>query len=443
MNPFTPLPVALLAGGLATRLRPLTDVIPKSLVAVNGEPFIAHQLRNLRHAGLQRVVILCGHLGEQIAAYVGDGAQFGLDVDYVHDGPVLLGTAGAIKRALPRLGPAFFTLYGDSYLTCDYLGIQARFLSDGRQALMTVYRNEGLFDASNVVWDGEIRIYDKQNKRHDMRHIDYGLGLFHASAFDDVPEGKPADLSALYQRRLSNSQLVGVEVFERFYEIGSLAGINDLSSFLLSHPLPRLATEPTMSFADQFLAESIQIINKIDRSKVEAMADHLAATRTRSGRLFILGVGGSAGNAAHAVNDFRKITGIETYAPTDNVSELTARTNDDGWASIFANWLKVSRLRKDDTLLILSVGGGNLEKNVSPNLVEAIKLAKDVGATILGIVGKDGGYAGQHADVAVIIPTVNADHITPHQESFQAVVWHLLVSHPKLKASQTKWESVQ
>ncbi len=196
-----------------------------------------------------------------------------------------------------------------------------------------------------------------------------------------------------------------------------------------------------MSYAQQHLKEAADIISRIDTGAIEDMATLLARVKADSGRLFFLGVGGSAGNCSHAVNDFRKIAGIECYAPTDNVSELTARTNDEGWASVFVEWLKVSRLRPSDALFIFSVGGGNLEKNISPNLVEAIKFAKSVGARITGVVGRDGGYTAQMADVCLIVPTVNPDTVTPHSEAFQAVVWHLLVSHPKLKASQTKWES--
>ena len=196
-----------------------------------------------------------------------------------------------------------------------------------------------------------------------------------------------------------------------------------------------------MSYALQHLKEASEIIEKIDVAAIEKMADLLATVKTEGGRIFFLGVGGSAGNCSHAVNDFRKIVGIECYAPTDNVSELTARTNDDGWASVFVEWLKVSKLIAKDALFIFSVGGGNLEKNISPNLVEAIKLAKTVGAKVTGVVGRDGGYTSQAADACVIIPTVNPDTITPHSEAFQAVVWHLLVSHPKLKVNQTKWES--
>ena len=197
-----------------------------------------------------------------------------------------------------------------------------------------------------------------------------------------------------------------------------------------------------MTFTQQFLEETVQIVKKIDTQAVDRLVALLAATRGAGGRLFILGVGGSAGNASHAVNDFRKITGIEAYAPTDNVSELTARTNDEGWSTVFERWLRVSRLRADDMLLIFSVGGGSLEKQVSPNLVEALKYARSVGAKIGGIVGRDGGYTAQVADACVLIPVVNAAHITPHSEAFQAVVWHLLVSHPDLKQEQTKWESV-
>jgi D-sedoheptulose 7-phosphate isomerase len=198
-----------------------------------------------------------------------------------------------------------------------------------------------------------------------------------------------------------------------------------------------------MGFAQEYLAEAIQVIGKLDREQIEKMADLLAETRSRAGRLFVLGVGGSAANASHAVNDFRKICGLEAYAPTDNVAELTARTNDDGWASVFADWLVGSRLREGDLVLVFSVGGGNLERNVSPNLVKALQLAKERRARIIGVVGRDGGYTAQVADACAIIPTVNGTHVTPHTEAFQAVVWHLLVSHPKLKTAQTKWESLR
>jgi D-sedoheptulose 7-phosphate isomerase len=196
-----------------------------------------------------------------------------------------------------------------------------------------------------------------------------------------------------------------------------------------------------MRYAQQHLEEAAEIIRRLDVDAIETMADLLARVKEEGGRVFFLGVGGSAGNCSHAVNDFRKIVGIESYAPTDNVSELTARTNDEGWSSVFVEWLRVSRLHARDALFVLSVGGGNLEKNISPNLVEAVKLARSVGARIMGVVGRDGGYTAREADACVIVPTVNPDTVTPHSEAFQAVVWHLLVSHPKLKAQQTKWES--
>jgi len=195
------------------------------------------------------------------------------------------------------------------------------------------------------------------------------------------------------------------------------------------------------TFTQQFLAEAKEVIDGLDAPAIERAASLLAQTRTVGGRLFILGVGGSAANASHAVNDFRKIAGIEAYAPTDNVSELTARVNDEGWQTVFESWLRVSRLRSQDLVLVFSVGGGNLEKNVSPNLVAALQYAKTVGARIIGIVGRDGGHTAKVADVCILIPTVNPDHITPHAEAFQAVVWHLLVSHPAVKQQQTKWES--
>lgn len=199
----------------------------------------------------------------------------------------------------------------------------------------------------------------------------------------------------------------------------------------------------TESFTKKFLDESVALINKLDAASIEATAEGLASVRNGGGRLFILGVGGSAGHASHAVNDFRKICGFEAYAPTDNVSELTARVNDEGWDTCFSEWLKGSRLRKGDALLVFSVGGGNREKNVSVNLVRSLELAREVGAKIFGIVGRDGGYTKQVADACVLIPVISPDRTTPHTEGFAAVVWHLLVSHPALQKSATKWESVK
>lgn len=198
-----------------------------------------------------------------------------------------------------------------------------------------------------------------------------------------------------------------------------------------------------MTFVKNHLNEAIEIINKIDNNTIEEIVNIIFETRESKGRIFFLGVGGSAGNCSHAVNDFRKIINIESYAPTDNVSELTARVNDEGWDTIFSNWLIVSNLKKNDLIFIFSVGGGSLEKNISPNLVEALKYAKKVGSKVVGIVGKDGGYTARVGDAVLVIPVVNILSITPHTEAFQAVIWHLIVSHPKLKINQTKWESTK
>jgi len=197
-----------------------------------------------------------------------------------------------------------------------------------------------------------------------------------------------------------------------------------------------------MSYAEVYLHEAAEIIRRLDTTAIERVASLLAQVKADGGRLFFLGVGGSAANCAHAVNDFRKIVGIECYAPTDNVAELTARTNDDGWASVFSEWLKVSRLLPRDALFILSVGGGDAERNISPNLVRAMELATQIGAKVTGIVGRDGGFTARVADACVIVPTVNPETITPHSEGFQALIWHLLVSHPLLRETRTKWEAV-
>jgi len=430
------LPVAILAGGLATRLRPITQTIPKSMVEVAGEPFVAHQLRYLRAQGVQDVVLCIGHLGEQVQAFVGDGSRFGLRVRYSPDGPVLLGTGGALCQALPLLGSAFFVLYGDSYLPIDFRQVQQAWAGSGRPALMTVLRNEGRWDRSNVEFEGgSIRQYNKKVSTPAMQAIDYGLSVLEAQLLHDWTDKVAFDLADLLHELSVSDRLAAFEVHQRFYEIGSHEGLRETTIHLQE-------TRAMTSYSRQHLDEAVSIIAALDVAAIERMAEMLAALRQREGRLFFLGVGGSAGNCSHAVNDFRKIVGIESYAPTDNVSELTARTNDEGWSTIFSEWLKVSRLGADDAVFVFSVGGGNLEKNVSPNLVTALQHAKSVGAAVLGVVGRDGGYTAQVADACVIIPTVNPETITPHSEAFQAVVWHLLVSHPLLKARQTKWESV-
>jgi N-acetyl-alpha-D-muramate 1-phosphate uridylyltransferase len=231
-HPVCMLPVAILAGGLATRLHPVTQTIPKALVAINGEPFLAHQLRLLQRSGVQRVVLCIGFLGEQIREYAGDGRRFHLDIDYSADGPRLLGTAGAIRQALGRLGPEFLVLYGDSYLPCDYHAVEQAFQQSGKSGLMTVFRNEGQWDASNVEFDsGRILAYDKTARTSRMRYIDYGLGAFRATAFSGLPD-QPSDLASVYQNLLAAGDLAGFEVRDRFYEIGSFQGVRDLEQLL-------------------------------------------------------------------------------------------------------------------------------------------------------------------------------------------------------------------
>ena len=206
---------------------------------------------------------------------------------------------------------------------------------------------------------------------------------------------------------------------------------------------PDLSFNMYQDYINSYFSEVQDIVSKIDKDSVEKVIENLVEVRKNGGRLFFIGVGGGAGNATHAVNDFRKLAGMESYAPTDNSSELTARVNDDGWNTVFANWLKGSRLNSKDAVFVFSVGGGNLEKNISSNIVEALKLAKSVGARVLGVVGRDGGYTKQVADACVVVPTVNPETVTPHTESFQAVIWHLIVSHPGFKTSEMKWESTK
>ena len=230
---YRPFPIAILAGGVATRLRPLTEMIPKALLDINGEPFIAHQLRLLRANGIERVVVCAGHLGEMIQECLGDGARFGLKVDYSFDGPRLLGTAGAIKKALPLLGGSFFVLYGDTYLPCDYRAIQAEFEKRGKLGLMTVFRNDNQWDSSNVEFsDRRILAYDKTHHTPQMHHIDYGLGVFHQSALTAVRPGEPWDLASLYQNLLERGQLAAYEVDQRFYEIGTFVGLEETRRYL-------------------------------------------------------------------------------------------------------------------------------------------------------------------------------------------------------------------
>lgn len=232
-----PFPVAILAGGLATRMRPLTETIPKSLLPVAGQPFLHHQLALLQRQGAAHAVLCVGYLGERIREAFGDGKRYGLELDYSFDGPVLLGTGGAIRQALPKLGDSFFVLYGDSYLPIDFRQVAQSFQESGRAGLMTVFRNEGRFDASNVWFEnGEIRVYDKQHRRSEMRHIDYGLSLFRAEVFRSYPEGEAFDLATVMQDLVRKSEMAGYETTERFYEIGSPQGLEELETYLRRRP---------------------------------------------------------------------------------------------------------------------------------------------------------------------------------------------------------------
>lgn len=432
------LTAAILAGGLSKRLRPMTDHVPKALIPVAGRPFVEHQLRLLSSRGISHVVLCVGHLGEMIRDAIGNGVRFGLDVEYVFDGPRLLGTAGALRNALPLLGNPFFVLYGDSYLDIDYRDVHKKFLQAGKLGLMTVWRNGNRWDRSNVLFrEGQIIRYDKRSPTPEMRHIDYGLGVLSSAALDFIPAGKPCDLADAYTELVRKQELAAYEVNNRFYEIGSLRGVKETERYLSRKG------SPALPYSLLYLREADRIIGQINGRVIEKMVHLLANLRSHRGRLFILGVGGGAGNATHAVNDFRKLTGIESYAPTDNVCELTARVNDEGWETVFVEWLKTSRLNKKDMIFVLSVGGGSIEHHISLNLVRSLRYSKKVGAKIIGIVGRDGGYTAEVADACAIIPIVNTSTVTPHTEAFQSLILHLLVSHPLLQLKMAKWESVR
>lgn len=379
--------VAVLCGGKGTRLAPLTDDLPKYLVDVCGQPFAQRQMALLKRNGYEDVVLLVGHLGDRIRAVVGDGSAWGMRVRYSDDGYVPLGADGAIKKALPMLGEAFFVLYGDSYLDCDYQEIEQVFRDSGEDALLTTYKS-----------------------------VDYGLRAF----------------------RRYPAQMIRTSYHPmpcRWMEVGSHEGLAEVRKLFESRSglhFQKASLQPPL-FARQYLDETREILGRLDHDAIERMASALAALRNRGGRLFVLGNGGSAANASHAVNDFRKIAGIEAYAPMDNVAELTARTNDDGWETTFAAWLRVSRLEPFDAVLVLSVGGGSAP--VSQNIFRAVSYARDKGTPVLGIVGRDGGRTAEVASACVLIPTVDEERVTPHAEEMQSVVLHLLVSHPLLKRS--------
>jgi D-sedoheptulose 7-phosphate isomerase len=288
-----------------------------------------------------------------------------------------------------------------------------------------------LFDGTKVIR------YDKRAPTPDMRYIDYGLGILTPDVLAGSGDADRFDVADIYAALAATGRLAGYEVTRRFYEIGTPSGLAELDAYLKG------AEMGVSDYTKHYYEEVTAVARGIDQAQVDQMIDILVDARNNRGRLFILGVGGGAGHAGHAVNDFRKICGLEAYAPTDNVSELTARVNDDGWSTVFANWLEGSRIGENDVVMVFSVGGGNAEKNISANIVEALKVAKSVGARVIGVVGRDGGYTREVADACVVVPTVNPATVTPHTEAFQAVVWHGMVSHPKLLVRDMKWESVR
>lgn len=363
------LPVAILCGGLGKRLGSLTKSRPKSMVEVAGKPFLEHQVALLRKNGYTDIVLCTGHYGDRFRGFI-SGALISHEN---HE----LGTGGAVKRALPLLGKEFLVIYGDSYLDCDYRCIERVFMTSGRLGLKTVFDE-----------------------------VDYGLSAFRDLAFRGF-DGR-FSLNEVHHALWNRNQLVEYWMRKRFLEIGTPDGLERTNLHLKY---------------GSYLQETSEILENLHLPSLDSMVNMLSELK---GRLFILGVGGSAANASHAVNDFRKILGIEAYAPTDNVAELSARINDVGWASCYIEWLKVSRLSHQDMIMVLSVGGGR--SDISQNIANAVLYAKEeIGCRIIGIVGRDGGYTARHADACLLIPTVNSDRVTPHVESLQAVICHLMV----------------
>ena len=426
-------PCAILCGGRATRLGALAAETPKSLLAVGGRPFIDHQLDWLRRRGVRRVVLCLGHLGPDIEEHVRRAAPEGLEIAFAHDGASPLGTGGALRRAAPLLGPLFWVLYGDSLLDVD-LGAVMAALPEGARGVLTVLHNRGQGERSNVLLQGgRLLAYEKRAPAPEMEHVDYGLSLLRADALDGV--SGPADLADVFTRLAAAGHLAACAVGRPFHEIGSPAGLAALGRHLEQAPPPSAHTAG-------FLEDARRALALLDAAAVERLALLLASLRGTRGRLFVLGVGGSAANASHAVNDFRVLCGLEAYAPTDNVAELTARVNDDGWEGAYAAWLQASRLGRDDVVLVFSVGGGDQERGVSANLVRALDYARAQGARVGGVVGRTGGHTARVAEACVVVPTVNTETVTAHTEALQAVVWHLLVTHPALQARIMKWESI-
>lgn len=625
--------VVVLMGGLGSRLGDRTMDTPKSMVRILGKPFFAYQLELMMLAGFKKFLFCVGYRAERIEEYFGDGSRWGVEIRYSIDGERLLGTGGAVRKALPLLEKDFFLIYGDSFMDINYLEVVVRYhngIRKGKRALMTVMHNEGRLEKSNVVCkEGEIVLYDKGKTSPDMEYVDYGTNIFRREIFEAMPPDQSFDLSDVQHMLSLKGELACCEVEKRFYEIGRteslqefvryaterwgerrkavfldrdgvlnelnwnedteqldsplkteelvlVPGVADALKILqgkgywlfivtnqpgaakgkttyealcaINHKLVREMRHAGVDIADvmmcphypertsltreeylirecgcrkpktgmvsrilvkynidkgqswmvgdsatdilcgkaaglcaafigkykcdlcmmagnqkpdlicksleefagvvcvdknpaevqgenrmdmtkyirNYLKETKQIADTLSVEEISRVTAILRDIKRSNGRLFILGIGGSAANASHAVNDFRKIAGIETYAPTDNVSELTARTNDEGWDTTFSEWLKVSRISASDAVLVLSVGGGT--EGTSQNIVGALKMSKECGAKIIGIVSRDGGYTKTVADACVLIPVMDDARITPHAEGWQGVIWHLLVN---------------
>jgi len=420
------MPVAILAGGLGTRLGELTKDKPKSLVDVVGRPFVEHQLELLRQAGVSLVVMCVSHMCTEIRWVVDNGKRLGIKVYYSYDDQ--LGTGGALVKALPLLGDEFFVLYGDTYLNCDYVGVETRFRASGKHGMMCIYRNEDRWGKSNVAYhNGTILGYTKRQNLPNMHYIDAGLSAFKSIAFSRFPGwkregfcGDKLDLEDIFNGLLDANQLAAYEVKNRFYEIGTVEGLMETREYI----------EKT-EYLHQYRDATVSILQQLDLIMINRMVELLAEAKDKKGRVFFLGVGGSAANCSHAVNDFRKKCHIEAYASTDNIAEVTARTNDNGWDSTFIEWLRTSRLCDKDLVFVLSVSGGILN-GVSRNIALAVNYAAECRAKIIGIVGNVDGVTTQRADACIIIPAIEGQSITAHAEEMQSVILHMLAFHLRL-----------
>lgn len=450
----------LLAAGVGTRLKPLTDRIPKCLVPVDGEPVLSIWLSLCEQLGLREVLINTHHLADQVKAWASRQVGGAVRIRLAYE-PELLGSAGTVAANLDFVGDQddFFVFYADNLVRADFDALLRFHRSHDGPLTVALFHtlspsNSGIarLDASGHITNFEEKPAHPQSdlanagvyiaRRELGRFLpargfaDFALDVFPRLAGEMrgfVIEGNVLDVGTpeSYQETLREWPRFRRKPLPSGLESGAPVGRG--SAFEMA----------TLNYTAQYINEALQILGKIDQSTIDRVVDLLARVRENRGRIFFLGVGGGAGHASHAVNDFRKIAQIEAYTPTDNVSELTARVNDEGWDTSYANWLRGSRLQAKDMIFVFSVGGGDAQRRISANLVRALEYAKEVRATVCGVVGRDGGYTAQVADACVVVPTVNPATVTPHTESFQAVVWHLLVSHPKLRAAEMKWESVR